>query len=301
MRWDEHMVRVFHGEMVVVHRRVPVRLPRRPGLPDGETSSSQRAYLARLFGRCQRIGAPLLTWVEWQRIREGAPLRLIQGVLGLVRKHPRECSARRGHHRLEQAPARYSDFCRPGPRWPTSGQPAAGAHRRRPLHSAHPTNTDWRTCDEPETTHRLYHLRLSGMAEALPGRSTQAQAAPLPHLDFFQLLVDDELAKRSDRLFARRLKQAEIHQIKESHDFDWSQPEAAWPPPSPSFASARFVATHEGVLLIDRLASARATSLSPSPFHPRRLLRSRPLRLSISPRTSLEAEALSARANWSRS
>ena len=44
------------------------------------------------------------------------------------------------------------------------------------------------------------HLRLSGMVEALPGRVAQAEAAPLPHLEFLELLVEDELARRADRL-----------------------------------------------------------------------------------------------------
>ena len=62
----------------------------------------------------------------------------------------------------------------------------------------------------PQLTTRLRHLRLSGMVDALPGRVAQAEAAPLPHLEFLELLVEDELARRADRLFARRLKQAGI-------------------------------------------------------------------------------------------
>jgi hypothetical protein len=46
----------------------------------------------------------------------------------------------------------------------------------------------------PQLTTRLRHLRLSGMVEALPGRVAQAEAAPLPHLEFLELLVEDELA-----------------------------------------------------------------------------------------------------------
>ncbi|MGH9199723.1 MAG: hypothetical protein ACRD2A_00620 [Vicinamibacterales bacterium] len=49
----------------------------------------------------------------------------------------------------------------------------------------------------PQLTTRLRHLRLSGMVEALPGRVVQAEAAPLPHLEFLELLVDDELARRA--------------------------------------------------------------------------------------------------------
>jgi DNA replication protein DnaC len=97
---------------------------------------------------------------------------------------------------------------------------------------------------------RLRHLRLSGMVAALPGRLQQATAGPLSHLEFFELLVEDELARRADRLFARRLKQAGIVQVKEFSDFDFG-----FNPKIPrakllDLATARFIATHGNALLI---------------------------------------------------
>jgi DNA replication protein DnaC len=97
---------------------------------------------------------------------------------------------------------------------------------------------------------RLRHLRLSGMAEALPGRLQQAAGAGLPHREFLELLVEDELTRRADRLFARRLKQAGITAVKEFADFDWS-----YNPKLPraglcELATGRFIGRHEGVLLI---------------------------------------------------
>jgi len=74
----------------------------------------------------------------------------------------------------------------------------------------------------PSLPSKLKHLRLSGMAEALSLRLAQAEGAPLPHLEFLELLVEDELHRRADRLFSRRLKQREIVQIKELKDFDWA-------------------------------------------------------------------------------
>ena len=73
----------------------------------------------------------------------------------------------------------------------------------------------------PTLISKLKHLRLSGIAEALAVRVAQAEAAPLPHLEFLELLVEDELHRRADRLFGRRLKQGEIVQLKELKDFDW--------------------------------------------------------------------------------
>lgn len=97
---------------------------------------------------------------------------------------------------------------------------------------------------------RLRHLRLSGMAEALPGRVQQATGASLAHREFLELLVEDELARRADRLFARRLKQAGITAVQDFSDFDWN-----FNPKLPrarlcELATGRFVAQHQGVLLI---------------------------------------------------
>ena len=102
----------------------------------------------------------------------------------------------------------------------------------------------------PQLLSQLRHLRLSGIAEALPVRLEQARSAPLDCAEFLELIVSDELARRSDRLFARRLKQAGIIQVKELSDFDFS-----FNPKIPrsklvELATARFVASHQGVLLI---------------------------------------------------
>lgn len=88
------------------------------------------------------------------------------------------------------------------------------------------------------------------MAEALPLRLEQARSAPLDYMEFLELIVSDELARRADRLFARRLKQAGIVQVKELSDFDFS-----FNPKIPrarlvELVTARFIASHQGVLLI---------------------------------------------------
>lgn len=97
---------------------------------------------------------------------------------------------------------------------------------------------------------RLRHLRLSGMVDALPGRVAQAEAAPLAHLEFLELLVEDEFVRRADRLFARRLKQAGIVTLKTLADFDWQFNPKLPKAKLAALASARFVQTHGGVLLI---------------------------------------------------
>jgi DNA replication protein DnaC len=112
------------------------------------------------------------------------------------------------------------------------------------------TATPGTTGTTPQLDARLRHLRLSGMVEALPGRLQQATGAGLPHRDFLELLVEDELTRRADRLFARRLKQAGITALQEFSDFDWT-----YNPKLPrtrlcELATARFIAEHHGLLLI---------------------------------------------------
>jgi DNA replication protein DnaC len=88
------------------------------------------------------------------------------------------------------------------------------------------------------------------MIEALPAQVAQADAAPLAHLEFLELLVEDELTRRADRLFARRVKQAGIATIKTLADFDWTFNPKLPKTKLADLASARFVQTHSGVLLI---------------------------------------------------
>jgi DNA replication protein DnaC len=102
----------------------------------------------------------------------------------------------------------------------------------------------------PQLTTQLRHLRLSGMAEALPVRLEQTRSADLEPVELLELLVQDELARRADRLFARRLKQAGIRQVKELSDFDWSFNPKIPKSTLVDLATARFVAQHRHALLI---------------------------------------------------
>jgi len=92
VRWNQKLVRVYHGEVqVAVHTRVgPGLYAPRPGGAGPETSS-QKAWLERLLGRCEQIGADLRQWAEAAHDERGVrAMRLIQGALSLTRTHPKE-------------------------------------------------------------------------------------------------------------------------------------------------------------------------------------------------------------------
>jgi DNA replication protein DnaC len=68
----------------------------------------------------------------------------------------------------------------------------------------------------------LKKLRLSGLLESLEVRLHEAQSHQLNHLEFLELIVQDELAVRGDRKRERRVKAAGFRELKPLEDFDWS-------------------------------------------------------------------------------
>jgi DNA replication protein DnaC len=68
----------------------------------------------------------------------------------------------------------------------------------------------------------LRQLRLSGLLESLEIRLQEAAGNGLSHSEFLELILQDELAVRSDRQFQRRFKAAEFRERKSLEDFDWA-------------------------------------------------------------------------------
>ncbi len=77
-----------------------------------------------------------------------------------------------------------------------------------------------------ELDRALRKLRLSGMADVLETRLRQAQSEKMAPLDLVSALVSDELLRRQDRLFTRRIKQAgfrDAERALDSFDFDFNK------------------------------------------------------------------------------
>jgi hypothetical protein len=91
VQWDAQLVRVFHADtLAAVHPKIaPGLFAPRPG--EAEASTRQQAFVDRLLGHCERVGPALRQWADAAIAARGVrAIRLIQGVLGLTRKHPRE-------------------------------------------------------------------------------------------------------------------------------------------------------------------------------------------------------------------
>lgn len=67
----------------------------------------------------------------------------------------------------------------------------------------------------------LRQLRLSGLMQTLDVRLQEAAANRLPHAEFLELLLQDELHVRHQRMMARRTKAADFRALKSLEDFDW--------------------------------------------------------------------------------
>jgi len=68
----------------------------------------------------------------------------------------------------------------------------------------------------------LKKLRLSGLAQSLEVRLQEAGGNGLSHAEFLELILQDELAIRGDRLIQRRIKSARFRELKTLDQFDFS-------------------------------------------------------------------------------
>jgi DNA replication protein DnaC len=96
----------------------------------------------------------------------------------------------------------------------------------------------------------LKQLRLSGLLQSLEVRLQEATSHQLTYIEFLELILQDELALRSDRLLRRRLKVAGFRDLKTLDEFDW-----AFNPSVPKkqvfdLASGRFIRETRDVLLL---------------------------------------------------
>lgn len=96
----------------------------------------------------------------------------------------------------------------------------------------------------------LRKLRLSGLAQSLDVRLQEAAGHSLSHAEFLELILQDELAVRTDRLIARRVKAASFGEPKTLEDFDFSFNPSIKRKQLFDLATCRFVREGRDVLLL---------------------------------------------------
>jgi DNA replication protein DnaC len=95
----------------------------------------------------------------------------------------------------------------------------------------------------------LKRLRLSGLASTIEVRLEEAAASRLSHSEFLELILQDELAVRQDRLIARRINAANFREQKTLEDFDWGFNPVIKRKQMYELATGGFLRAHRDVLL----------------------------------------------------
>lgn len=67
----------------------------------------------------------------------------------------------------------------------------------------------------------LKNLRLSGLAQSLDIRLQEAAGNCLSHEEFLELILQDELLVRNERMISRRVKAASFRELKTLDSFNW--------------------------------------------------------------------------------
>jgi DNA replication protein DnaC len=96
----------------------------------------------------------------------------------------------------------------------------------------------------------LKQLRLSGLLATLDVRLQEAAGHQLGHAEFLELVLQDELAVRSDRQLARRTKAASFREPKTLDAFDWAFNPSLKRKQIYDLATGRFIREARDVLLL---------------------------------------------------
>ncbi len=94
----------------------------------------------------------------------------------------------------------------------------------------------------------LRQLRLSGLLESLEVRLHEAASHHLNHAEFLELILQDELAVRADRLLQRRIKATGFRELKTLDDFDWAFNPSIKKKQVFDLATGHFIREHRDVL-----------------------------------------------------
>ena len=93
-------------------------------------------------------------------------------------------------------------------------------------------------------------LRLSGLLTSLELRLQEAQSHQLSHAQFLELVFQDELNVREQRLFERRQKLASFRDTKTLEDFNWAFNSSIKRQQFYELASGQFIRQRRDVLLV---------------------------------------------------
>ena len=98
--------------------------------------------------------------------------------------------------------------------------------------------------------HTLRQLRLGGLASSLEVRLQEARGNRLDYMEFLELLLQDELNVREQRMIERRTKAADFRDKRTLDAFDFSFNDSIDRKQIYDLATGQFVERAEDILLI---------------------------------------------------
>jgi DNA replication protein DnaC len=96
----------------------------------------------------------------------------------------------------------------------------------------------------------LKKLRLSGLTQSLDVRLQEANGNSLTHAEFLELILQDELAIRNERLINRRVKTAAFRELRTLENFDFSFNTSIKKKQIYELATCRFIRENRPVLCL---------------------------------------------------
>jgi DNA replication protein DnaC len=104
----------------------------------------------------------------------------------------------------------------------------------------------------------LRDLKLSGMLETLDARLVQAHAGELGHLDFLQVLCQDEISRRETTSLARRIRRARFEEQATLEGFDFGASPKLPAAQIRDLAALRWLAGGESVILYGPVGAGKS-------------------------------------------
>lgn len=96
---------------------------------------------------------------------------------------------------------------------------------------------------------KLKSLRLSGMLATLEARLTQARGGELGHLEFLEVLLEDEISRREAKALSERIRRARFECEATLEEFDFAYNPSLPAPLIRDLGALRFLERGESVLL----------------------------------------------------
>ena len=102
----------------------------------------------------------------------------------------------------------------------------------------------------PSLQQHLRQLRLSGLAQSLEVRLSEAAGNHLDHAEFLELILQDELAVRGSRQIERRVRAASFRETRNLDEFDFSFNPSIKRRQIEDLATCRFIREKSDLLLL---------------------------------------------------